>query len=58
MLRSILHVLARAIATPVRRRLFAFEAATHRPREMQENVLERILAQQRNMAERAGTCRR
>jgi hypothetical protein len=34
------------VAWPVRRQLAAFEAATHRPREVQEALLRRILARQ------------
>src|SRR5947209_9832905 len=34
------------IAAPIRRRLFAFEAATHDPRALQQALLERILRHQ------------
>src|SRR5262249_25817534 len=36
----------KVVAWPVRRQLAAFEAATHRPRELQEALLQRILAAQ------------
>jgi hypothetical protein len=36
--------LGKILARPVRRHLNAFEAATHRPREVQEALLQRILA--------------
>src|SRR5215472_15693141 len=39
-------VLGKIVAFPVRRQLAAFEAATHRPREVQEALLKRILAAQ------------
>jgi hypothetical protein len=39
------NVLGRLAAMPVRRRLSAFERATHRPREVQREVLGRILAE-------------
>jgi hypothetical protein len=38
------HVAGPLIARPVRRRLAAFEAATHRPRELQEALLRDLLA--------------
>jgi hypothetical protein len=39
-------LLGKLVALPVRRQLAAFEAATHRPREVQETLLRRILAAQ------------
>jgi hypothetical protein len=39
-------ILGKIVALPVRRQLAAFEAATHRPREVQEALLRRILAAQ------------
>lgn len=39
-------VFLKAIARPIRRRLAAFEAATHRPREVQEALLRGILEHQ------------
>jgi hypothetical protein len=39
-------VLGKIVALPVRRQLAAFEAATHRPREVQEALLRRLLAAQ------------
>jgi hypothetical protein len=39
-------VLGRIAAVPVRRRLAAFELATHTPQEVQEALLQRILARQ------------
>jgi hypothetical protein len=39
-----LNVLGKAVAFPVRRRLNAFESATHHPRDMQDALLRRILA--------------
>lgn len=42
------HVIGRFVAMPIRRRLRAFEAATHHCREVQEALLERILSQQRH----------
>ncbi len=39
-------VLGKIVALPVRRQLAAFEAATHRPREVQEELLRRLLAAQ------------
>src|SRR5437660_2684458 len=39
-------VLGKIVAFPVRRQLAAFEAATHRPREVQEALRQRILAAQ------------
>ncbi len=44
------NVLGKLAAIPVRRRLNAFEQATHHPREMQEGVLRRILSHQRDTA--------
>jgi hypothetical protein len=49
-LRFLLIRLGKVIATPVRRQLFAFEAATHRPRELQEAILRDILRFQANTA--------
>jgi hypothetical protein len=46
--RVLLGRFGKLIATPIRRRLFAFEAATHDPRTLQQALLERIL---RNQAE-------
>jgi hypothetical protein len=43
-------VAGRVIAVPVRRRLALFEAATHRPREVQEALLRGILARQKGTA--------
>ena len=43
-------VVGKAIALPVRRRLALFEAATHRPREVQEALLRSILAHQSGTA--------
>src|ERR1700677_1783222 len=40
------NLLGKIAAIPVRRRLRAFEEATHHPREFQEAVLERILRNQ------------
>ncbi len=40
------NVVGKLIAMPVRRRLAAFELATHRPREVQEELLRRLLARQ------------
>ncbi|HLJ97888.1 MAG TPA: GH3 auxin-responsive promoter family protein [Gemmataceae bacterium] len=37
-------LVGKVVAYPVRRQLAAFEAATYRPREVQENLLSRILA--------------
>src|SRR3712207_609855 len=45
-LRFLLFRVARVVAWPVRRRLAEFEAATHRPREVQEALLRDILAHQ------------
>ena len=39
-------VVGKIVASPVRRRLRAFEAATHDPRAVQEALLRRILAHQ------------
>jgi hypothetical protein len=41
-------VLLKIIAYPVRRQLAAFEAATHQPREVQEALLQRIVARHRD----------
>lgn len=41
-----LRVLGRLVALPVRRHAWLFERATHRPREIQEALLRRILAHQ------------
>jgi hypothetical protein len=41
-------VAGKIVALPVRRQLAAFEAATHRPREVQETLLRRILGYQAN----------
>lgn len=46
MFRWVLHKVGKLIATPVRRQLRAFEAATHHPREVQEILLRGILARQ------------
>jgi hypothetical protein len=40
------NVIGKAVAIPVRRRLNAFEQATHDPRGVQEELLRRILARQ------------
>jgi hypothetical protein len=40
--------MAKIIATPVRRQLLALEAATHRPQEVQQQLLQRILQRQRH----------
>ncbi len=45
-LRFLLIRVGKVVARPVRRRLAAFEAATHRPREVQEALLGDILAHQ------------
>jgi hypothetical protein len=37
------HVIGKVAAFSVRRQLAAFEAATHRPREVQDQLLRRIL---------------
>ena len=42
------NVLGKMVAMPLRRRLNAFEAATHHPREMQDALLRRILAYHAN----------
>ena len=42
------NVLGKAVAYPVRRRLNAFESATHHPRDMQDALLRRILAYHAN----------
>jgi len=42
------YVLGKIAVIPIRRRLRAFEAATHHPRQVQEQLLERILDQQRH----------
>src|ERR1700719_4311672 len=39
-------ILGRIAAIPVRRRLAAFELATHAPQQVQEDLLRRILARQ------------
>jgi hypothetical protein len=44
------HVAGPLIAFPVRRRLAQFEAATHRPRELQDALLRDIVAHQANTA--------
>ena len=44
------HVVLRAVAIPVRRRLLAFEAATTDPRAVQEALLRNILAEQAGTA--------
>ncbi len=44
--RYILGRIGKLIATPIRRRLYAFEAATHDPRGLQQALLERILRNQ------------
>jgi hypothetical protein len=50
-LHTLLHrVVGPLVAFPVRRRLAAFEAATHRPRELQEALLRDILTHQANTA--------
>src|SRR5262245_16174238 len=41
-------ILGKIVAFPVRRQLAAFESATQRPREVQEELLRRILAAQSN----------
>ena len=41
-------VVGRAVAAPIRRRLALFEAATHRPREVQDALLHGILARHRD----------
>ena len=43
-------VIGKIVARPVRRQLYAFEALTHQPREVQEELLTRILARQRDTA--------
>src|SRR5437016_770210 len=43
-------VVGKIVALPVRRQLNAFEAATHRPRAVQEALLRRILERQRGTA--------
>jgi hypothetical protein len=51
MLRSLLLGLARKVlAPPVRRRLVAFEQATHHPEQVQRQLLARIVAEQRDTA--------
>src|SRR5947209_4955565 len=40
------NVLGKLVALPVRRRLAAFEQATHHPREVQEELLRRLIARQ------------
>jgi hypothetical protein len=51
MLRSLLLGLARQVlAPPVRRRLVAFEQATHHPEQVQRQLLARIVAEQRDTA--------
>jgi hypothetical protein len=46
--RRLLEGLGKILARPVRRRLFAFEAATHDPRSVQDALLTRILNHQRD----------
>jgi hypothetical protein len=43
-------VAGKLIAVPIRRRLALFEAATHRPREVQDALLRRILEHQKDTA--------
>ena len=43
-------VIGKIVAHPVRRQLFAFEAATHEPQQVQEALLARILSRQRDTA--------
>ena len=43
-------VVGKLVAAPIRRRLALFEAATHRPREVQEALLHGILARQPDTA--------
>ncbi len=43
-------VAGRVVAAPIRRRLALFEAATHRPREVQEALLHGILARHKDTA--------
>src|SRR5581483_5865400 len=51
MLSSLLrYVVGKIVARPIRRQLAAFEEATHRPREVQEALLRRILAAQAGTA--------
>src|SRR5436305_13832006 len=45
-LRFILNRIGKIVATPVRRHLFAFEAATHDPRVLQDGLLQRLLRAQ------------
>src|ERR1700733_9827683 len=44
------NVILKLVAMPVRRRLAAFEACTHKPQEVQQELLRRILARQANTA--------
>jgi hypothetical protein len=50
LLRFLLIRIGKVVAIPVRRRLARFEAATHRPREVQEALLQDILAHQAQTA--------
>jgi hypothetical protein len=44
------NVIGKLVAAPIRRRLAAFEAATHRPQEVQDALLAQILARQADTA--------
>src|SRR5205823_1461895 len=44
--RFLLGRFGKLIATPIRRKLYAFEAATHHPQEVQQALLKRILEHQ------------
>src|SRR5437762_3872151 len=48
LLRFVLGRIGKVIATPIRRRLYAFEAATHDPRVIQDALLTRILKHQQD----------
>ena len=49
--RFLLGRFGKLIATPIRRKLYAFEAATHHPQEVQQALLKRILEHQADSVE-------